>query len=121
MSSKLSSPKTATLAKTAVDQAAEDYWKSYFEDTGYGADWVKSIPRRVAAELKRAQAGSKTASKLPAGTPELKHLASSVTDAGVSLEGLAAFGEGVERQVQAFSVDFDHEGEVLSFDTLSLK
>lgn len=37
------------LSKTAVDATAKSYWESYFG--AYGADWVRKIPRKIAAAL----------------------------------------------------------------------
>lgn len=37
------------LSKTAVDATAKSYWESYFGS--YGADWVRKIPRKIAAAL----------------------------------------------------------------------
>jgi hypothetical protein len=39
----------ASLTKTAVDAAAEEYWQAYFGD--YGKQWVRKIPRRVAQAM----------------------------------------------------------------------
>lgn len=40
---------TGKLSKTAVDATAKSYWESYFG--AYGADWVRKIPRKIAAAL----------------------------------------------------------------------
>ena len=39
------------MEKTAVDQVAKNYWKSYF--LNYGERWVSDIPRRIKQAIKR--------------------------------------------------------------------
>lgn len=42
-----------SLQKIAVDPTAEQYWREYFEDLGYGEDLVRKLPRRIAAAFER--------------------------------------------------------------------
>lgn len=112
--------KRADHVKSAADSVAERYWSDYYKDSGYGKQWVRKIPMRVKAELaKQARAASRTASK-PTRAPELRPIATVITDKAVHLEGLAVFGSGDSKRVQAFVVDFDHEGNVHSFDAVDV-
>jgi hypothetical protein len=102
-----------TLRKTALDAEAENYWTEYYKDSGYGEQWVKKIPRRVASELlRRTGAASQPHFALQSITP----WATVVHEQGVSLEGTATVASGAKRQVLAFVADFSHEGKVLAFD-----
>lgn len=42
-----------SLQKIAVDPTAEQYWKDYFEDLGYGEDLVRKLPRRIASAFEK--------------------------------------------------------------------
>ena len=45
------------MQKTAIDQAAKDYWGTYFKE--YGKQWVRDIPRRIKTAMrKRLQAST---------------------------------------------------------------
>lgn len=103
-----------TIQKVAVDSVAEKYWTEYFKDTGYGKLWVRKIPMKLKAELEK---GPKTASKTSPLLPSsFRPIASVITDSGVSIEGLATYAN---KEVKAFVVDFDHEGNVTSFDSVT--
>lgn len=110
----VTSTKTATIHKTAVDAVASAYWTKYFQDTGYGRLWVRKIPRKIKAALAE---NTKTASKLPTGEPEFRPIGAVVHDDGVSLEGVASWPDKTAR---AFVVDFDHDGNVLDFTSLPI-
>lgn len=115
----MTNTKRADHVKRAADSVAERYWSDYYKDSGYGKQWVRKIPMRVKAELnKLAKAASKTASTL--ATPELRPIATVITDQAVHLEGLAIYGSGNSKRVRAFVVDFDHEGNVHSFDAVDV-
>lgn len=103
--------------KVAVDSVAEEYWSEYYKDSGYGEQWVRKIPVRIKAELRK-----KNASKALPGSPTIHPLATVITDDGVSLEGIAVFpGPEQKRKAKAFVVDFDHDGNVQSFDVVDAK
>lgn len=108
------------IRKEAVDSVAEEYWQSYYSESGYGALWTRSIPKRVKAELDKQQPALKQASaqasKSPS-IPEIRPIATVIGEDGVSLEGVAIYAE--PRTVCAFVVEFDHEGVVKSFDVLN--
>lgn len=112
---------TSPIQKTAVDAEAERYWSAYYADSGYGKQWTRSIPKRVRAELLRAARASKTASTLPKEAPSIMPLATVIGESGVSLEGLAVYGQGKDRVVRAFAIEFDHDGSVTDFATVAAK
>lgn len=142
-----SASSTPRIQKTAVDAEAAKYWEQYFADSGYGAAWTKEVPRRIQAELKRfaglqAKTAGKVAASVPAGKPgtapgtapvatsavppmqtlaSIKPLATVITDAGVHLEGVAVYESGETRSVQAFVVEFDHDGDVRSFEAVKVR
>jgi hypothetical protein len=104
------------LTKQAADSVAEEYWTQYYKDSGYGALWVREIPKRVKAELTKQ---TKTASaQAPSTEPTLHPLSTVITDKAVHLEGLAIFGQGDSRKVKAFVIDFGHDGTVHGFDVV---
>lgn len=104
------------LTKQAVDSNAEGYWEDYYKDSGYGKLWVRKIPMRVKAELtKRA---GKTAAQGTPVEPRIRPLTTVVTDTGVHLEGLAIYGQGEARNVTAFVADFNHDGDIVGFDSV---
>lgn len=107
---------TKTLKKTAVDSEAAEFWTSYYKDSGYGALWVQSIRKRVSAALE--QKAPKTAKKASGAEPRITPIATVVGENGVTLEGLAVYGQGDSRVVKAFVADFDHQGKILSFDAV---
>lgn len=92
--------------KWAVDEAAKKYWENYYKE--YGKSWVRDIPRRV----KKAMVESKTASDNGIVTPVGK----AVSDNGVVLEGMYRTDAGNF----LFRADFDHEGNITSFDASKL-
>lgn len=100
----------SNLTKTAVDAAAAAYWTEFFSATGYGALWVKDVPKKVKAclalNLKRT-----------AGLDETQISGLSVVphDLGVTIEGLASFPN---QTVKAFVADFTHEGDIVAFDVV---
>lgn len=100
---------SASFKKTAVDDVAKQYWIDLFKDTNYGELWVRDIPMRVTAELKKK---SKIASTRE--TPEIRPLVYVIDNNGVSLEGLAV----TAKSVKAFVIDFDHKGKVRGFDSV---
>jgi hypothetical protein len=113
-----------TLTKQAVDAEAERYWEEYYKDSGYGKLWTREIPKRVQAELQKRQASASSATKTAAKASTsalLRPLATVITADRVHLEGFAVSGEGEGRQVQAFVVDFDHEGRVHGFDAVTVR
>lgn len=105
------------ISKVAVDDVAKEFYRNYYADSGYGELWVRDIPMRVKAEL--AKKASKTASAKLAGAMDIRPLATVITDQGVHLEGIAVSGQGDAKRVQAFVADFDHEGNVVGFDSVS--
>ena len=39
------------MEKTALDQAAKNYWSTYFKE--YGKQWVRDIPRRIKTAMSK--------------------------------------------------------------------
>jgi hypothetical protein len=100
------------LTKTAVDSAAEKYWKEYFAESGYGAEWVRKIPKRIKAALESSS--TRTASLIEQSEPQIAPLSYVISDNKVTVEGVARF----PHQIQAWVVDFDHEGKLIAFDSI---
>ena len=50
------------MKKTAVDAAANDYWKNYFKE--YGEMWVRDIPRRIKTAVRRELKASKVEGRI---------------------------------------------------------
>ena len=100
------------LEKWAVDSAAKEYWSSYFKE--YGKTWVRDIPRKVrkamAQNTKTASNNSALGIVSPIGTAWTKE--------AIFLEGLYTPAKGAPL---AFIAKFDHEGNVIGFDTTSLE
>lgn len=112
----MTKPSTANQAptrKVAVDSVASDYWTSYYSETGYGALWVKEIPKRVRAALQL----DKTASA--DSTPALK-ITPIATVHGADGVTLEAFVTLPDRKVKAVRIDFDNEGNQLSFNAVDV-
>lgn len=110
----------AKQRKIAVDSVAETYWSEYYKDSGYGKQWVRKIPMRVKAELRKlAKAATKTASA-PLSAPEIRPIATVITDDAVHLEGLAIYTSSEAKRVRAFVIDFDHNGNVQAFDSVDV-
>lgn len=100
----------SNLKKTAVDSVAEEYWRSYYADSGYGELWVRTIPKRIKASLeKTAKVG---------GDLQISPISTCIGKDGVSLEGLVVFPNGKKK---AFVADFDHSGKVLDLEALDLE
>src|SRR5687768_6626940 len=101
--------KNLKLRKVAVDSVAAEYWRSYYSESGYGEAWVKKIPMRIRAELQRKKNAADSNGKTAAATesPNIRPIATVITDEGVALEGVAIYDSG---RRQAFAVEFDHNG-----------
>lgn len=109
-----------TIRKVAVDEVAASYWKNFYADSGYGELWVREIPNRITAELKKLAKTASADQKQASPSYELFPLATVVDSTGVSLEGIAVHTDVSGKRVrQAFVADFDHKGSVKAFDTLS--
>lgn len=103
---------TDKVKKVAADKAAKDYWTKYFKSTGYGALWVRDIPRKIKAAL--APAVSKKTAGLDEA--EVQPIAHVITDDYVMLEGRVRVG----KQAHLFAADFDHEGNLKVFTTIQV-
>jgi len=110
----------AKLTKQALDSEAEKYWEDYYKDSGYGKLWTREIPKRVQAELtKQAKTAGAVSTANESPKPSITPIATVITDHGVVLEGLATYGQGPSAKSRVFVADFDHEGAVLAFDSVS--
>jgi hypothetical protein len=100
--------------KVAVDEVAKRYWEQYFADSGYGAAWVREIPKKVKAAL---GSSSRSASLRTASAAEvdIRPYANIIDSDGVSIEAFAVYPD---KRVVAFVADFDHEGNLCGFDAV---
>lgn len=100
------------MKRQALDNAAKDYWTSYFGE--YGKAWVREIPRRIkaAAQKKTAQLETQTVEPtvVPAGYTV-------TTDGGLDLEGAMRDAGGT----RLFSASFDADGNIKDFRTFGDK
>jgi len=96
------------MEKIAVDQAAKDYWSNYFKE--YGQMWVRNIPRRIKAEVRRAMKASSTeGSVIP--------LAYEVADDGTLSIEAAFVGKLDDKDAKVLiTAEFDDNGILKSFD-----
>lgn len=114
------------MDKAAVDSKTQDYWESYFGE--YGKQWVRSIPRRIAAALaqRTASAGSagsagSTGSADSDGYQLLRMRpigAPVILDTHVLVEGSCVLGNGSVRMARLFAASFDHDGRLLGLDAV---
>lgn len=106
--------------RIAVDSTAEDYWEHYFGP--YGKQWVRKIPRRVATALVQRTAGLRPGEAVMAAAharvvPIMPQPV--VTRDRVYVEGTVDMpdaGGAVTRRL--FSAEFDHDGKLLSLDSV---
>jgi hypothetical protein len=94
-----------TFSRIAIDKAAEDYWTSYYADTGYGEIWVRKIPKMIKTAMFRE-------ANLDVRAIDILPFATTTSPKGVWLEGLASAGE---KRV-AFVAEFSHEGDLMDFE-----
>ena len=98
------------MDKTAVDNAANKYWSTYFKE--YGKMWVRNIPKRIkTAMLQTKELGVKTAEG------NIVPVAYDISDSGVlSLE--AAFSGKLDDQDAKVLVmaEFTEEGKLRKFE-----
>jgi hypothetical protein len=112
-----------TQQRIAVDQVAEEYWKSYFKE--YGKQWVRKIPRRVAAAIataltkdaRTAGAGENTPAPPAISKATIAPLGWAQTPTGgLTFEGIfrgVAVKDGKPAHIyRAFSADFNADGEL---------
>lgn len=106
-----------SLSKKAVDSVAKDYWTSYYTDSGYGALWVRDIPKRVKASLEKDASLKPILEKTAAEQLVIRPIVSVPTEnGGQSLEAIAVLPN---KNRIAFVIDFDAEGNVTAFETVS--
>lgn len=104
----------ATTKKQAVDSTAEAYWNAYFGE--YGRAWVRKIPRRIAGVVFSRTAG---AGQAPVVTDaRVVPLVHAITKEAVHLEGACIASVDGRRTTRLFSASFDHEGRLLSLDSV---
>jgi len=96
--------------KTAVDNAARDYWSKYFG--AYGKMWVREIPRRIKAAMTQGKTASADTSAPDPHIVPSGHVLTS--NGGIDLEGALREDSGTYR---LFHASFDAEGTVTSFRT----
>ncbi len=95
------------MRKEAVDQASKTYWSEYFRD--YGKMWVRDIPRRVKAGIKKL-----SNSMSVEGT--VAPLASHVGANGVVSVEAAFIGEIDGKQAKVLvTADLNDKGEFQEF------
>lgn len=103
--------KKRDIPKTAADKAAKDYWTKYYKDTGYGALWVRDIPRKVKAAL-----APSLSRKVASAEITIEPFTTVILDDVVVLEGRATIG----KTAHVFAADFDHDGNIRVFTSMQL-
>lgn len=110
-------------SKQAADKATDAYWREYFKGSGYGAELVREIPRRVAqafaAHLKKS--ASKGQIK---GRVQVVPLAWAPTaTGGMTFEGALRSNHVTNGQsrtiIQLFAADFDPSANLTKLERLS--
>jgi hypothetical protein len=102
----------SVTTKTAVDQAAKDYWISFYKE--YGQTWVKDVPRKIKAALIANKRVAAKSDDVQPGQIELLAFAE-IKTGGVRLEGVFKADKKL-----AFTVDFSKAGEVQEIQSLVL-
>jgi hypothetical protein len=104
---------SATI-KTAVDQAAKDYWKAFYKE--YGETWVKDVPRKIkAALISNKKVAAKNDEVKPGQIRPLAH--AKFTTGGIRVEGIY---QGANKKNLLFVADFDKAGNVKSIESTVL-
>jgi hypothetical protein len=105
---------TQATTKTAVDQAAKDYWISFYKE--YGETWVRDVPRKVkAALIADKRIAAKDTEVQPGQLYPLAH--ARLSTGGIRVEGI--YRAGGEKRL-AFVVDFDKDGASKDIKTYEL-
>lgn len=102
-----------TTKKIALDASAESYWENYFGP--YGKAWTRTIPRRIASKVIAKVA----AVRADAPAVVVPHAVSVQTDR-VLVEGTVRTATKTGRLDTLFAAAFDHDGRMLSLDTVAL-
>lgn len=102
-----------TTRKIALDSSAESYWENYFGP--YGKAWTRSIPRRIATKVTAKVATLRS----DAPVAVIPHAVSVQTDR-VLVEGTVRTATKTGRLDTLFAAAFDHDGRMLSLDTVAL-
>lgn len=108
-----------TTPKIAVDSTTEDYWETYFGP--YGKQWVRKIPRRVATALVARTAGVRPgeAAAIAQSAKVIPIMAQPViTKERVHIEGAIDLVQNGVPSRRLFAAEFDHEGKLLSLDSI---
>lgn len=100
--------------KTAVDQAAKDYWISFYKE--YGETWVKDVPRKIkAALIAKKRVAAATDEVRPGQIQPLAHVA--FKTGGFRLEGIY---QASDNKKLMFVADFNKAGEVQDINSVVL-
>lgn len=112
--------KTQNMKKIAVDQAAVEYYTTYFKD--YGKLWVREIPRKVHARLAAIvrKSASSTPTELSLIGRSLPLYGKRTTEGGLIIEGVfkghGSVGKKKFPVARMFVATFDGEGNITQFE-----
>ena len=97
------------MEKTAVDNAAKDYWATYFKE--YGQMWVRDVPRRIKSAVRRRE---KAASIVGRIAP----MAADVADDGTLSIEAAFVGKLDDQDARVLiTAQFDAKGRLQNIET----